>query len=475
MRFEQEIENELKTILHNQDKIQHLYRRLELTHDSLFIPSFKQSHTVKINDIQVIYSEKDKIEIKDRFGQVFVSQQLSLPALEKHLAPYPQFIRSHRNYIANLNQLDYFAPSPTDSQGNLMVFKETGFDALLSAEKTKKAKAFFNIKSLDHVEPWDKQQQAIIDEKLRRFDKEIRLMSKEELLEHFHFQSTQEFNMWEFMANAIWEYVFLIKQGIRDPIEGNIRTFWYVIKPILGKAIPINSITQYQTMIDVFKKLVITHQLFKYKDFGFVDQGQHFYNLGKDYPHIIFLGEKTGHYRKLVRIQEEYGVTIIASGGMPSVLTSEYFVDELEKVIDIKTQSVYLITIVDYNPAGAILVKSFHQQLKRQGVEIAGLFHILIPEHFTPDELTLIADEIPMKTQADRTKALNWIKAGGGINGQPKGIETEALILDFERLKKLFKDGFDQVIHPREPSSVQSPYNPLRMEVRERELLGYLK
>ena len=41
---------------------------------------------------------------------------------------------------------------------------------------------------------------------------------------------------------------------------------------------------------------------------------------------------------------------------------------------------------------------------------------------------------------------------GGGVDfgdgiKQPLGIETEALILDFDRLKALFKNSFDNIFH----------------------------
>lgn len=470
MKLKNDCLDELLAIKQLQHSIQRQYNRLNLASVPLIVPGFRLSQTVNLQDIQVIYQSNRIVHIMDCLGNTLKTNKISLPQFEESLSPYPQFIRSHRNYLVNLNQLDYFAPSPTDSRGRSLFFKKTGNMAPLSANHAKKALDFFGITSLVHVEPWDKRQQAILKEKLRLFHKEIKLMSKEEILQHFKFQSTNELNVMEFMANVIWEYFHLIQKGKREPIEGNIRTFWYVLKPTLNKVIKIDSRKHYQVMIDVFKKLIVLHKLFKYSDFGFVDQGQHFYSLGERYPHIIFLGEKTGHYLKLKRIQEEYGVTIMASGGMPSVLTAEYFAAELSKKVDFKTQSVYLITIVDYNPSGAIIIKSFERQLVRQGIDFYGFSHLLLPQNFTPEELEHITEDIPMASPSDKTKAKNWLKAGGGIAGKLKGIETEALILDFERMRELFQQAFDQSFN--QTQFYQSGYRPLAMEVNEHKVLS---
>ena len=76
-----------------------------------------------------------------------------------------------------------------------MSLKHTGLKIPVSAFNSKKVKKYFKMDSLEHVTPWNKEYQAIIDENLRTFDKEIRLMSKEELLDNFKFETTGEFNI----------------------------------------------------------------------------------------------------------------------------------------------------------------------------------------------------------------------------------------------------------------------------------------
>jgi len=74
---------------------------------------------------------------------------MTIGNIEKLFLNFPQFIRTHENYIVNINELDYFSPSETEKQGNTLSFKLTAFKAVLSASNSDKVKRYFNIKSLD--------------------------------------------------------------------------------------------------------------------------------------------------------------------------------------------------------------------------------------------------------------------------------------------------------------------------------------
>lgn len=451
-----ELKDVLIEVINNQKNINDYYRKLGLLNDWFFIDGKDFDKSVKINDIQIITSNEDITTIIDNKGNSFISKNL-LINVEKRLSNYPQFIRTHDKFIVNLNHLDYFSPSPTEKEGRTLTFKNTNAKALLSASNANKIKQYYNIKSLEHVEPWNQQYQSIIDENLRAFDKEIRLMSADELKNNFNYASTGEINPRELMANMIWEYYNLLQVGKRDPIEGNIRTFWYVIKPTLSKVIKINSESHYGMMIDVFKELIVTHGLFKYKDFGFISEDQNNYKVGSVYPNIILCGEKSGHFKKLQRLQDEFGMTIISLGGMPSILNTEYLIDDIEAVTDIKEKPFHIITLVDFDPSGAIIAKVFSEQIKHEGVKnLASISHILIPNNFSVDEIKNITEPVPQDSPSDKTKVRKWLEAGGGVDfgdgiRQPLGIETEALILDFDRLKSLFKILFDKVNNNKIP------------------------
>ena len=204
--------------------------KLGLTNERFFLSGYGFDSSLKKKDIQIITASKDtgKIEIFDKFGNKHtIKSSMIIGNIEKLFSNFPQFIRTHENYIVNINEVDYFSPSTTETQGKTLSFRLTGFKAVLSASNSDKVKRYFKIKSLDHVEPWNEKYQSIIDENLRSFEKEIRFMPIEELKNNFKYQSTGEFNIREFMANMIWEYYNLLQAGKRDTIEGNIRRFWF--------------------------------------------------------------------------------------------------------------------------------------------------------------------------------------------------------------------------------------------------------
>lgn len=435
------------------DTTETLIHKIGLSNDKFIINSEYHDISIKINDIQVISTNEKGLLFRDSYGNSYQSvPSLTLAKVEKLFSEYPQFIRTHESFIVNFNHLDYFSPSDTDSGGRTLTMKKTNISVPLSSTNSKKVKDYFSIKSLEHVEPWNIRYSVIINENLRNFDKEIRFMSSEELKLNFHFKATGEFNIREFIANMIWEYYNLLINGKRDPIEGNIRTFWYYLKPTLSKAVNINSQSQYGIMIDTFRELIVTHKLFKYKDFGFISDSEANYSIGASHPNIILVGEKAGHLKKLKRLQDEFGVTLAVLGGMPSILSTEYLVDELEKKFDISVKPVHIITLVDYNPSSSIIYQSFISQLIHEGIEnISSVYHILTHDSFSKDELPHVTDQIPVTSPADKTKLNKWMSAGNGVDlgdgiKLPLGIESEALILDSDKLKNLFIKFFEMII-----------------------------
>jgi hypothetical protein len=451
MTFSSKLEKKFQEVVSNHEEISELYRKLGISKNFILLPS-KPEILVKVNDIQVITTSENGLVVYTVTGnKITLIPSVNLTQFEKRFFKFPQFTRTHESFIVNLNHLDYFSPVDQDKKGLFIAIKNLDFKVPVTETYQKKIKLFFREKSLNHVEPWNKQYQAIIEENIKSFDKEIRFMTPEELKKNFYYSSTKEFNVRQFIANMIWEYYNFLLIGKRDPIEGNIRTFWYYLKPTLSKAVTIDSKSQYGIMIDTFRKLIVDHKLFKYKDFGFVSDGQNDYSIGKTHPNIILAGEKTGHFKKLQRLQDEFGITIIALGGMPSILNTEYLSDDLEKVFNIKELPVHVITLVDYNPSSSIIYKTFLAQLQNEGVKnIASVQHLLTPDSFSKEELPHVTDQIAVTSPSDQTKLRKWLEAGNGVDlgdgvKQPLGIETEALVLDFSKLRLLFKGFFDSI------------------------------
>jgi hypothetical protein len=456
------------------------YARLGLAPNTLKIPCTGPDTPVRVQDILFIESAGRRSRIYLRTGDPVLSNTgFSIGEAEQALSHWPQFQRLNDGFLVNLHHVQAVGSHPTRSR-DFEVSLSGGHALPVPESRAPLLLRWFQTDSLRKVSPWHHQWGAAIYlDNLRPFDKELQHMTGEELRQHFTHPRTGRFQTRELMANFIWEYYHLMQRGLRHPVMGNIRTFWYILKPTLARALQlpeeqlspggISSEKHYAQLLQVFQRMIVRYRLFRFADFDFTDEGERFYALGEKHPEIVLVSEKSGHFRRLQLLQREFGITIISLGGMPSVLTSEYFSQLLQSKLP-ASKPLKIISIVDYNPSGAIILKSFAAQLAHQGHKhLAAVHNLLTPDIFTPEELKTIVEPIPLKSKADQTKARRWLEAGGGINGQPLGLESEALVLNPDRFRQVFLNAFKQLTgKPRKLKVTGSqPYRPLEMATTE--------
>lgn len=450
--------------------------RLGQCNEALILPTPGPNRRVMLSELVCIQSENRRTRIHLVNGDSFLtSSTFSMETAETQLASWPQFQRITDRYIINLDLLSQTHSHPERRRDYELVMR-SGLRLPLPESREDRLLRLIKQQSLRKVESLSAQGGAgVYLDNLRPFPKPIRFMSREELHEHFMNPRTGNFETAEFLSNYIWEYAQLLKLGQRPPIEGNIRTFWYILKPTLARAVPLESEKQYDQMLQAFGRLVVRYGMLKFKDFSFSDEGQRFYVSGTERVNVLLVAEKKGHFRRLQSLQEEFGLTIVALGGMPSLLNSEYFSANLAPKVTRKP--LHVISIMDYNPAGALILRAFLAQLKHEGLPVPeSVQHLVVPEHFDPEELQVISEPIPMKSKADRTKAKRWIEAGGGIDGKPLGIESEALVLYRDRLKGFLQKALDKTDRTDGPGTFTvatgQNYTPEALETEE-DLLSF--
>ncbi len=452
------------------------YERLDQSAALLAIPVSGPDRLIQIQDIVLIEAEGRRCRIHFQNGDSILSNTaFSLGQAVKALAAWPQFQHLHESALVNLHQVESVGSHPIQVRDYQLRLKG-GQSLTVPETRAPMLMRWFELESLRKVKPFHRRWGAAFYlENLRPFPKQLRLMNADELRSHFTHPRTGKVQTRELMANFIWEYYQLMDRGLRPPIQGNIRTFWYLLKPTLAKVVTIQGQKQYAIMLDVFQRMAVRHKLFKFRDFDFTDEGQQFYQLGDRHPNIILVSEKTGHYKRLQALQQELGFTLIALGGMPSILTSEYFSNSLSKTLQAHKAraNIHILSITDYNPSGAIILKAFTSQLAHEGIKhLASVQNLLVPSHFSPEELQAVTEPLPLKTKADKTKAERWLAAGGGVDGQPLGIESEALILNAPHFRQVLQDAFQQVVSGSvSRTSRHSHYDPLSMQTTENLLL----
>lgn len=246
---------------------------------------------------------------------------------------------------------------------------------------------------------------------IRHFDVLIHDQPKEWLIKNFSQGATvYPVNVARLMRNIVWQTRERIVKGEREPLKELIRTFWYMyIKPTLSRARALASETdQYAQLIDNIVSMVKEIKVLKYKDIGFRDDNQAHRKVGGN-ANIVLFSEKLGHQAFLSEIADKYNVSILALGGQPSVLNSEYFVDTLKKT-NIKLQrSFYLFSIVDYDTSGWIIRDAFINNLKFYGIANTRVIDLIHPDMLTPEEIRLARYRIP-ESEAMRSKNKTWLQ-----------------------------------------------------------------
>lgn len=286
------------------------------------------------------------------------------------------------------------------------------------------------------------------------FEKDPRTLTRDELAGLFGAASSGRIIIRKLVRSLIWHVHQGIGSGELDPIESNIRSFWYSwFKPIHSHMNP-DDVSEkanlYQALTEEFTRLVLDEKLMRYTDFDFTDENFENRRIGTKRPHVLVFAEKRGAIRLLRRINRLTGCSTLALGGNPSALTSEYTARDIRKALvklrpplislppnidlpDIpeppqpapaEPPPIHLIGIVDYDPAGHIIADAFRHHLEQTGLQVASVLSIIEPKHYAPDQIAIFKFNLPKRNKS-RNKA--WMKRTGGIDGQPFGLEVESL------------------------------------------------
>ena len=278
-------------------------------------------------------------------------------------------------------------------------------------------------------------------EGVRVLQKDIRALSLDELRAHFSFATKPKIVTVWVVKSLIWQAHLKISSGQWPQVDGNLRSFWYSnVKSTISKIGALDDAKDpYDVMLYAFVDFTEKYRLFKYKDFGFTDENWENRRIGVKHPNIIVFSEKAGFVRLMREVNKTYDCTTAALNGISSVLSSEYMMAHIaEAGVDLGKTRFHVFGIVDYDPNGAIVAGAFQRQIKSQGVKLLKYRDLVTPAIFTPEELELSKFSLPPK---QRTKNRKWMERTGGINGQPFGIEADAVPKDrlFSTLDKLLK------------------------------------
>ena len=356
----------------------------------------------------------------------------SLEKLMPTLHKYGGWVEIGRGYFVNLYRLRRSERNKKGA-GYLLTFDDGSAFTLLP-DYEGKILDFLDEKSLLQVSPISLPQYYLMQMGVKDLDKDILYMTKEELIKNFSTASGSGIVASVLIVNFVWQMVLSIRSGKPSPVKGgNVRSIYYRLKPVLSRLGIIKDRDAYKILSDRLAEMVAL-KICTYREFGLIEPGD--WSIGLYNPNVIIMAEKRAHYDMILReLQDATGASIVATGGQPSTISSEYFVEDLRKKLDTLPPAtrVVILGIVDYDPFGSALLNTFAGDLKTFGVPDVTVIPLTVPANFTPQEVEMLHYDIAEDGKTPASMLRKWMKITNGIDGKPWGMEAGYFIEDHAR------------------------------------------
>lgn len=166
--------------------------------------------------------------------------------------------------------------------------------------------------------------------------------------------------------------------------------------------------------------------------------------VGGHFPWVILFTEKDTMWSEVQTIARLYGVSAISGSGQPSNACTENTIRAIVRGSTYKREqprSITLLALTDYDPAGYIIANAQYSQIGEavngldagERGELAQVQHIRIG--LDPGQLT--AEQRQANAYEPKDQGLDeWYAETGGVDGQPLGLELDALPLS--TLRRMF-------------------------------------
>lgn len=245
------------------------------------------------------------------------------------------------------------------------------------------------------------------------------------------------------IANQAWQAFRKRQAGQPGDYGTDHRGFWYVpmtatlTRAGLMRVIPTEEERAndpfWNAYLAVLGDLVGRDRLLTYRELGFRDPRPDLRRIGDRRPDIVVVAEKASLEESVLRLHEEFGVSYLVLGGIPSLLSTEFFAEHLP------VKSVTVVGFVDYDPGGWIATDAFCQQLERYGVQARLAGQLVLPGRFSAEEIELYSQAIEAETPATEGKLKAWMERSGGIAGEARRMHADHL-RPVERVVAAFRE-----------------------------------
>lgn len=301
-------------------------------------------------------------------------------------------------------------------------------------------------------------------------DKYCKEMTREELL-HF-FTKEQKDGSLKMCSTA-----FLMRSLIMNELEycdkyeiRTLRGVWYsAIKPTLDKLGLLEEkdsdeeelkrwdATLSNYVCDLLRKGKLT-----FSDLGIKDISRQksnpreiYYNVGgksfsykgsvAPYPNILIATEKDTVYSIISSISQLYGCSSISCKGQNSLGAMELIVKGMFGKDMPKFNTIYILTMTDYDPAGYYIAEALEKQVNDILLSIGKYINVETYRiGITPNQLT--EKEVLQNMYSPKKANIEkWMEKTGGINGMQKGLELDAF--SSSQIREIFVNELERFIN----------------------------
>lgn len=340
-----------------------------------------------------------------------------------------------RGFLVNLYRLR--RSEKIEGQDGYQLTLDNGVKVPILADYVKPVLNFLGEESLLYITPLSQPFYHLMQLGVKDLTKDILFMPKEELQANFSTISGNSVVVSVLMANFLWQLVNFIRGGMETPVEGgNVRSLWYQVKPVLSRLEILDETNHYKTLSFVLSDMVV-NKILSYKEFKLREDGK--WHVGAFNPHVILMAEKESHYFFLQEMQDLTGATIIATGGQPSTITSEFFTDALKTKLHESgnTEPITVLSLTDYDPFGWALLDTFMGDLVSFGLRNSQVINLSVPKNYTPEQIEMLHYDLEKSEDTPASMLRKWMKKTNGVDGKPWGIEIDVMMRNRKRVREI--------------------------------------
>lgn len=229
--------------------------------------------------------------------------------------------------------------------------------------------------------------------------------------------------------------------GLEPAFKGHGRALWHSLpEQLLARLDALGGSDPYKRMVEVLSEMVFVRRELVYSELELTDQSWEERRIGDRHPAIIVIAEKRSCFRLLRRVHEARGVTVLATPGFASGVTSELTARHVLAGTG-GVPGVAVVGLTDYGPSSWVLLDAFCRQLEHFGLEVRRRETVFHPDQVPASLLRLAARPLPASPNR-RKIAARWMAETGGIGGEPLRVDME--VLAPEVLERLVLEAVDR-------------------------------